>query len=329
MTRIALDDLNISFATKGGVHRAIRNLSLQLGTGRILGLVGESGSGKSTVALALMGLLAENAQITKGGLALGKDSFDLAQPGVTAHLRGSRIAMIFQDPFTTLNPAFTVAAHLHEVLLQRRRGRTKAARKAAALDALQAVGLPNPAQILKRYPFELSGGMRQRVSIAMALLAAPELLIADEPTTALDASVEAQVLQQLCALRERIGCSMIIVTHALGLVAKYCDDIAVMYAGEMVETGTVADVIDTPRHPYTKALLACELTLTSPRKDRALDNRFQMVAGELPSPFNPPQGCVFQSRCAAAMPRCAQSLPPAYAVAPDSRHQVRCFLEAK
>ena len=235
----AITGLNIDFATKAGIHHAVRNVSLAAGPGRILGLVGESGSGKSTVALALMGLLAANARVTSGTLQLGADRFDLAQPQATAALRGRRMAMIFQDPFASLNPVFSIFAHLNEVLSRRSPDVTGNARRQAAVDALAAVGIDRPEVRLTQYPHELSGGMRQRVAIAMALLARPDLLIADEPTTALDATVEAQVMKEICGLRDRIGCSILLITHSLGLVAEHCDDIAVMYAGELVEQGSV------------------------------------------------------------------------------------------
>jgi peptide/nickel transport system ATP-binding protein len=325
MSGAAITGLNIEFATKGGIHHAVRNVTLAAGPGRILGLVGESGSGKSTVALALMGLLAANARVTAGALQLATDRFDLAQPQATATLRGRRMAMIFQDPFASLNPVFAIYAHLGEVLTRRSPELAGDARRQAAVDALAAVGIDRPEVRLTQYPHELSGGMRQRVAIAMALLARPDLLIADEPTTALDATVEAQVMKEICGLRDRIGCSILVITHSLGLVAEYCDDIAVMYAGELVEQGSVKAVAANPGHPYTRALLACEVTIDAPRGVDARQNRFKMIPGDLPDPFNLTSGCIYRTRCDIAIEDCARVVPPPVEVGGDAAHWARCI----
>ncbi len=325
MSGAEIRGLGVDFAAKSGIHHAVRNVDLKAGPGRILGLVGESGSGKSTVALALMGLLAANARVISGSLQLGTDRFDLTQPHATAALRGRRMAMIFQDPFTSLNPVFSVRAHLGEVLMRRAPELNGDARQQAATDALAAVGIDRPELRLTQYPHELSGGMRQRVAIAMAMLARPDLLIADEPTTALDATVEAQVMKEICGLRDRIGCSILIITHSLGLVAEYCDDIAVMYAGELVEQGSVKDVAGKPAHPYTRALLACEVTIDAPRGTDARRNLFKMIPGELPDPFNPPSGCIYRTRCDIAIADCARIVPPPVEVGGDADHWARCI----
>ena len=322
---VGITDLSVDFATANGTHHAVRNVALSVGPGRILGLVGESGSGKSTVALALMGLLAANARVTTGLLQLGPDRFDLARPHATATLRGRRMAMIFQDPFTSLNPVFSIRAHLNEVLTRRAPELAGEARTKAAQEALAAVGIDRPELRLTQYPHELSGGMRQRVVIAMALLARPDLLIADEPTTALDATVEAQVMKEICGLRDRIGCSIIVITHSLGLVAEYCDDIAVMYAGELVEQGTVPDVKANPGHPYTRALLACEVTIDAPRPTDARESRFRMIPGDLPDPMNLPSGCIYRTRCEIAIEDCARIVPPPVAVERNAAHWARCI----
>jgi peptide/nickel transport system ATP-binding protein len=323
MSGVAVSGLNIDFATKAGIHHAVRNVTLATGPGRILGLVGESGSGKSTVALALMGLLAANTRVTSGTMQLGADRFDLAQPQATARLRGRRMAMIFQDPFASLNPVFSIRAHLNEVLSRRSPELAADARRQAAVNALAAVGIDRPEVRLTQYPHELSGGMRQRVAIAMALLARPDLLIADEPTTALDATVEAQVMKEICGLRDRIGCSILVITHSLGLVAEYCDDIAVMYAGELVERGSVKDVAAKPGHPYTRALLACEVTIDAPRGADARQNRFKMIPGDLPDPFSLPSGCIYRTRCDIAIADCARIVPPPIEL--DAAHWARCI----
>lgn len=324
MTGATIRSLAVDFATAAGTHHAVRDVALDVGPGRILGLVGESGSGKSTIALALMGLLAANARVTTGTLQLGADRFDLAKPHATAALRGRRMAMIFQDPFTSLNPVFTIRAHLNEVLNRRAPELSGDARRKAALEALTVVGIDRPEVRLGQYPHELSGGMRQRVVIAMAMLARPDLLIADEPTTALDATVEAQVMKEICGLRDRIGCSIIVITHSLGLVAEYCDDIAVMYAGELVEQGTVAEVAANPGHPYTRALLACEVTIDAPRPADARASRFRMIPGDLPDPMRLPGGCIYCARCDIAIDACATVVPPPVAVAGKAAHWARC-----
>jgi peptide/nickel transport system ATP-binding protein len=321
----AISRLGVDFATKAGIHHAVRDVSLSAGPGRILGLVGESGSGKSTVALALMGLLAANARVVAGELQLGADRFDLSKVHSTAALRGRRMAMIFQDPFASLNPVFSIRAHLNEVLTRRSPELDGDGRQKAAVEALAVVGIDRPELRLTQYPHELSGGMRQRVAIAMALLARPDLLIADEPTTALDATVEAQVMAEICALRDRIGCSILLITHSLGLVAQYCDDIAVMYAGELVEQGSVARVAANPGHPYTRALLACEVTIDAPRGSDARRNRFRMIPGDLPDPMNLPSGCIYRPRCDIAIADCARIVPPPIQVGIEADHTARCI----
>ena len=325
MSGAVISGLNVDFSTRGGIHHAARNVNLSAGPGRIIGLVGESGSGKSTVALALMGLLAANARVTSGSMQLGSDQFDLARRDATAPLRGRRMAMIFQDPFASLNPVFSISAHLGEVLRRRSPELAGEARQKAAAEALAAVGIDRPEKRLTQYPHELSGGMRQRVAIAMALLARPDLLIADEPTTALDATVEAQVMKEICGLRDRIGCSILLITHSLGLVAEYCDDIAVMYAGELVEQGPVAAVAADPGHPYARALLACEVTIDAPREADARQGRFRMIPGDLPDPMHLPSGCIYRARCELAIADCARIVPPPVQVGAARAHWARCI----
>jgi oligopeptide/dipeptide ABC transporter ATP-binding protein len=325
--QIAIDKLSVDFITPAGVAHVVRDVSVQARAGSIVGLVGESGSGKSTVGLALLGLLAANARVTSGRLSLGVEPFDLTRGEATAKLRGTRVAMIFQDPLSSLNPVFSVRSHLFEIL---RRVQSHSGRhwSGVATEALAAVGIDHPRQRLDQYPHELSGGMRQRVAIAMALLARPQLLIADEPTTALDVTIEAQVMAELRKLRDTIGCTILFITHSLGLVAQHCDSIAVLYAGELVEQGSVATVARAPGHPYTSALLACEVTIDQPRGANAADNRFKVVRGELPDPRQRPEGCIFRNRCEFAFEPCATIIPPAYAGSNDSGHVARCHLRA-
>lgn len=315
---LRIKGLSVSFATAAGEVAGLRDLSLDLGAGRILGLVGESGSGKSTAALALLGLLATNARVTAGELQLDGQCYDLTQPAATAPLRGRTIAMVFQDPFTSLNPAFSVRAHLAEALLRCEPDLPRKEAQARMVEALASVGFSDPESRLARYPHQLSGGMRQRVAIAMALLARPALLIADEPTTALDATIEAQVMAQILALRDRIGCAVLLITHSLGLVAKYCDDVAVLYAGELVESGPVSRIASQARHPYARALMSCEVGIDEPLREGA---RFGIIKGELPDLTALPPGCIYAPRCPRAGPVC-EAPPQAELLGPG--HIVRC-----
>jgi peptide/nickel transport system ATP-binding protein len=327
-TGIAIENLSVDFLTPMGLAHVARNVSVEAPAGSMVGLVGESGSGKSTVGLALLGLLAANARVTSGSLRIGAERFDLTRPEATAALRGTRVAMIFQDPLSSLNPVFSIRAHLYEILRRRRSGARQGWQKQAE-GALDAVGIDHPRQRLDQYPHELSGGMRQRVAIAMALLAGPELLIADEPTTALDVTIEAQVMAELRKLRDTIGCTILFITHSLGLVAQHCDSIAVLYAGELVEQGRVATVARAPGHPYTAALLDCEVTIDQPRGAHAAQNRFRVVPGELPDPRHRPDGCIFRNRCPFAFAPCASIIPPNYPGSSDPDHVARCHLRAE
>ena len=325
---ISIDSLSIDFTTNQGVVHAVRNASIKTEPGRIIGVVGESGSGKSTLGLALLGLLANNARVTSGKLTLDTESFDLTKPRATASLRGSRLAMIFQDPLSSLNPVFTIRSHLYEVLRSKSSIIDRSSWSVVSEEALASVGLDRPLQRLDQYPYELSGGMRQRVAIAMALIAKPELLIADEPTTALDVTVEAQVMKEILKLREAVGCTILFISHSLGLVAQHCDDICVLYSGEVLEQGKVSEVLDQPGHPYTKALLNCEVTLEQPSALDRSENRFQVVPGDLPDPRVLTPGCIFRNRCAFAFEPCANVIPPNYLVGAYAGHLARCHLRA-
>ena len=325
---ISIDNLSIDFATDQGVVHAVRNASIKTEPGRIIGVVGESGSGKSTLGLALLGLLASNARVTSGALTLGTENFDLTKPGTTAGLRGTRLAMIFQDPLSSLNPVFTIRSHLYEVLRNKSSIIDRSSWSVVSEEALASVGLDRPLQRLDQYPYELSGGMRQRVAIAMALIAKPELLIADEPTTALDVTVEAQVMKEILKLREAVGCTILFISHSLGLVAQHCDDICVLYSGEVLEQGKVSEIIDQPGHPYTTALLDCEVTLEQPSAANPSKNWFQVVPGDLPDPRVLTPGCIFRNRCAFVFEPCASVTPPNYLVGADPGHLARCHLRA-
>ena len=275
----------------GGAH-LLRGIDLAIGAGRFMGLVGESGSGKSTLGLVLLGLLAPNLRL-EGRMTLGGVPYDPAES------RGSRLAMIFQDPATALHPLFTIGTLLDDVLRRREPGLPRAARRTRIHEALARVELPDPPGLATRYPHQLSGGMRQRVMIAMALLARPDLLVADEPTTALDATVEAGILALFARLRaDGALSSMLLVSHHLALVAATCDDLAVMYAGRIMETGPAATVAAAPAHPYTAALLACDPARIAPGAP------VPSIPGEVPDPRDTPPGCLFAPRCARAEARC-------------------------
>lgn len=321
---VHLEGLSIDFLTPAGRVPAVRDVSLHLAPGEIRGLVGESGSGKSTVALAFLGLLAPNARVAAGRLTLAGQCHDLGM-GDLSPLRGRDIAMIFQDPAASLNPVFRIGAHLDEVVRLREPGLGRTARRGLAVEALAAVGMIRPETRLDQWPHELSGGMRQRVVIAMALLARPKLLIADEPTTALDVSVEAQVMDQICTLRDQIGCSVLLITHSLGLVGRYCESVTVMYAGEMVEEGPVASVMAHPTHPYTGRLLDCDVEIDQPLATTPEAERFAIIAGQLPDLHALPTGCIFQPRCSAADARCSAQ-PAMRPVVGTGGHLARCWV---
>ena len=300
---VQIRGLRLEASTSRGTAHILRGIDLDIGRGRILGVVGESGSGKSSLATCLLRLLPTNLSHLGGEIIFdGIDLVQVDEAGMSA-FRGRRIAMIFQDPMTALNPLFTVATHLVDVLRRRHPGLKRAPALARAQAALQSVGIADAALRLKAYPHELSGGMRQRVMIAMALLVEPDLLLADEPTTALDATVEAQIVDLIDGLRRDFSGSIMFISHHLGLVAQLCDDLCVMYGGTVVESGPVAQVLDHPRHPYTRALLECEID------DETHSGRLKSIPGEVQDPITPHVGCVFAPRCEHARTRCRDEVP--------------------
>lgn len=300
-------DLTVSFGIPPTLLQVVRGVDLEIGKAEILGLVGESGSGKSLTCLSIMQLLGPNA-VLKGRIEFkGQDLLQLDEAGIT-RLRGREIAMIFQDAMGSLNPVQTIGKQLREALrldaaladattLGDKRSKTESIR------LLAEVGMPDPRRRLREYPHQLSGGMNQRALIAMMLARNPSLLIADEPTTALDVTIQAQILRLLRDLRDRRGMSIILVTHDLGVVAETCDRVAVMYCGRIVETGTVDEVFKAPRHPYTLGLLN-----SRPRIDREV-NALQPIEGVVPSPFAMPSGCTFRPRCPRATEACSRAQP--------------------
>jgi peptide/nickel transport system ATP-binding protein len=306
---VRIRDLSLDATTARGEAHLLRGLSLDIGRGRILGVVGESGSGKSTLASVLLKLLPGNVSRLEGEVLFdGVDLLALKPDAMNAY-RGTRIAMIFQDPMTALNPLFTVGSHLVDVMRRREPGISRAEALAKGEAMLATVGISDAALRLKAYPHQLSGGMRQRVMIAMALLVQPDLLIADEPTTALDATVEAQIVELFDQLRERFSGSILFISHHLGLVAELCDDLCVMYGGIIVESGPVDVVLSRPMHPYTRALLDCEIADDD-------EGRLVSIPGDVPDPVSELMACVFAPRCAHAIDRCRALVPPLDVVAP-------------
>ena len=318
---LSVRDLKVSFDTEDGVVAAVSGVSYDVEAGKTLGIVGESGSGKTVGTLTIMGLTrAVNTKISGEALFDGKDLLTSSEQQMRA-IRGDEIAMIFQDPLSSLHPFFTIGAQLVEAI-QVHRNVSKAAARDRAAELLGMVGLSDPRSRLSSYPHEFSGGMRQRVMIAMALANDPRLLIADEPTTALDVTVQAQILELIADLQRQTGTAMIIITHDLGVVAEVADEIAVMYAGRIVEQASAADLFANPQHPYTRGLLA-----SIPRLDRDRSIGLDPIAGRPPSMISPPGGCAFHPRCPRAFDRCSEELPQLEAVAGSSNHRVACLLE--
>jgi peptide/nickel transport system ATP-binding protein len=265
MNSSGITDLTIDYRGAAGAVRILDCVSLSIPQGSIVGLIGESGSGKSTLGLAMLGLLAANVEVVSGQLRIDGRSLPMNDRHAMVGLRGRTISMIFQDPLGALNPVFTIGNQLDEVQHALNPLMRSSTRRARALEALDAVGLPDPVRALRHYPHELSGGMRQRVVIAMAMLAEARIVVADEPTTALDPEFEQQVMTELLRLKDRIGCSIVLISHSLGLVSRLCDTVHVMLSGRIIEEGPSAQVIGSPSHDYTRQLLACDVNLHTPR----------------------------------------------------------------
>ena len=312
---LELRGLTVDFATDDGVVHAVDGIDLALGRGRTLGLVGESGCGKSVTSLAIMGLLPpENAKVGGQVVFEGRDLLTL-DAHLIRDLRGARLAMIFQEPMTSLNPSYTIGDQIIEAI-QRHQALDKAAARARAIEVLKLVRIPSPEKRIDDYPHKLSGGMRQRAMIAMALACGPQLLIADEPTTALDVTIQAQILDLMRGLRRDTGTAIILITHDLGVVAEMADDVAVMYAGQIVERAAVCDLFARPEHPYTVGLLG-----SIPRLDEKRE-RLPSIEGRVPDMTRPPDGCRFAARCPFVEPECTAAPPALVEVAPG--HLSRC-----
>jgi len=315
---LAVEDLRVGFATEDGILQAVDGVSFSLAPGEILAIVGESGSGKSVTAQTLTGLTRSvNSRITGSVKYRGEELIDLDDSGLR-NIRGEEIAMVFQDPMSSLNPVYRVGDQIAEMIRAHREVSKKEALE-RAVELLASVGIPNPAGRVRSYPHEFSGGMRQRVMIAMALALEPALLIADEPTTALDVTVQAQILRLIADLNAERGLAVVLITHDLGVVAEVADRVAVMYAGQIVEDGTLDDIFDAPQHPYTWGLLGSLARLDRPRGER-----LTQIPGAPPSLLNPPTGCRFAPRCSFEFDRCAE--PPDLAPTDSGNHLDRCWL---
>jgi oligopeptide/dipeptide ABC transporter ATP-binding protein len=313
---LEIEGLSVDFLTPRGRVHALRAVGLRVVRGRIVGIVGESGSGKSTLVLAALALLPGNAEVLAGSVWFGGADVLRLAPAALRELRGRRIAVVFQDPMTSLNPVLTIATQMTD-LQYRERALGRAEKRGRAVALLQRVGIADAASRIDDYPHQFSGGMRQRIAIAMALLAGPDLLIADEPTTALDVTLEAQIIHLLRELRQELAGSILFVSHNLGLIAELCDEVVVMYAGEVVEEGTVYDLFHRPGHPYTRALLTCD-----PASAEAAEGDLATIPGEVPDLIRPLEGCVFAPRCSHAFQQCREEAPGWTTLA--DRHRARC-----
>ena len=311
----------LSFFTPAGEVKALNDVSIQMKQGEVLGIVGESGSGKSVTAYSLMGLTAHPGKLIGGTLEFnGHEIHTMTEKGFRK-IRGNEVSIIFQDPMTSLNPVYTIGNQIEEVILLHTDNNRKQARERAR-ELLTLVGINEPDKRLKQYPHELSGGMRQRVMIAIALACEPKLLIADEPTTALDVTIQAQILELMMELKEKLGMSIIMITHDLGVVAQMCEKIAVMYAGRIIEYGTTDDIFYNPKHEYTKGLIK-----SIPRLDTEEHEKLVPIEGTPIDLLNPPKGCPFAPRCKECMKICLREMPPVTWF--DDVHYTQCFMNQK
>ncbi|MEM9148025.1 MAG: ABC transporter ATP-binding protein [Pseudomonadota bacterium] len=317
MQTLSITDLNVWFSTEDGPLHALKDVSFDIGAKRIVGIVGESGCGKSTLINAILGLLADNGRIA-GGSILFEETDELTTLCAVAmrDLRGPRISTVFQDPMGALNPVISVGRQMINV--QYRAPISRAEKATRAVEMLKLVRIPDAEAALTRYPHEFSGGMKQRIAIAMALMMEPALLIADEPTTALDATLEVTTIELLKDLQTQIGCSVLFISHHLGVIAELCDDVVVMYAGEVVERGSVRQVFNDPQHPYTARLLECD-----PARQYQRTRTLPTIPGEIPDLRHRPSGCVFAPRCARHHQDCER---PQEEIALGDRHAARCNL---
>ena len=320
MALLEVKELRTSFFTDAGEVKAVDGISFQLDRGKVLGIVGESGSGKSVTAYSIMQILAPTGKIIGGSVKLDGQELVNAGEKVLRTVRGNKISIIFQDPMTSLNPTYTVGHQLMEAILLHT-NRNKQQARERALEMLRLVNINQPEKRLKQYPFELSGGMRQRVMIAMALACEPDILIADEPTTALDVTIQAQILDLMRDLQKQLGMAIIMITHDLGVVAQMCDEVVVMYAGSICEQGTADEIFYNPRHEYTKGLMR-----SIPTTDTK-GQRLQPITGTPIDLLNMPAGCPFAPRCESAMKVCLTQRPERMLINDD--HMATCWMNIR
>lgn len=319
-----LVDINhekLSFFTPAGEVKALNDVSIHVKQGEVLGIVGESGSGKSVTAYSLMGLTAHPGKLMGGTLEFNGHEIHNMSEKEFRKIRGNEISIIFQDPMTSLNPVYSIGNQIEEVILLHT-GKNKKEAHERAVELLTLVGINEPEKRLKQYPHELSGGMRQRVMIAIALACEPKLLIADEPTTALDVTIQAQILELMMELKDKLGMAIIMITHDLGVVASMCEKIAVMYGGRIVEYGTTDDIFYNPKHEYTKGLLK-----SIPRLDAEVHERLVPIEGTPIDLLNPPKGCPFAPRCSSCMKICLKEMPPVTTF--GDVHYTQCWMNQK
>ena len=314
---LSVRDLKTSFFTHVGEVKAVRGISFDVNEGEVLGIVGESGSGKSVTSLSILGLLQYPGRVVDGEILLNGEDILTYSKDQMRKVRGKEIAMIFQDPMTSLNPVYTIGNQVMEMILEHEK-MTKREARARAIEMLKLVGIPAAEKRIDSYPHEFSGGMRQRVMIALALSCNPKLLIADEPTTALDVTIQAQILSLIKSLNKQFGMTTMLITHDLGVVATVCDKVAVMYGGLIMEYGTVDEIFYHPRHPYTMGLLG-----SIPHVDGGEKRRLIPIDGTPPDLINPPKGCPFSTRCKYCMNVCTREQPPYFA---EDKHRTMCWM---
>ncbi len=318
---VDIQNLHLSFFTPAGEVKALNDVTIFLDEGEVLGIVGESGSGKSVTASAIMGITADPGRIVSGTVLFNGHNIGELSEKELRSIRGKEVSMIFQDPMTSLNPVYTIGNQIEESILLHTE-KTKAEAKERAIELLRLVGINEPEKRIKQYPHELSGGMRQRVMIAIALACEPKLLIADEPTTALDVTIQAQILELIMELKEKLGMAVILITHDLGIVSSMCDRIAVMYAGKVIECGTTDDIFYDPQHEYTKGLLRSVPNLFEEEATRLI-----AIEGTPVDMLNPPAGCPFAPRCPKCMKICLREMPPYHEF--TDIHYSACWLTQK
>ncbi len=322
---LEVKDLVVEFRTDRGAVKAVNGVNFDVFKGKTVGIVGESGSGKSVTALAIMGLIPNPpGRVANGQILFGGKSLVTMAPSEMRKIRGNKIAMIFQEPMTSLNPVFTIGNQIEEVVELHQPHLSRSQRTAKAVDMLRLVGIPSPEKRVNEYPHQLSGGMRQRVMIAIALSCEPDILIADEPTTALDVTIQAQILELMKRLQKELGMGIILITHDLGVVAETCDTVAVMYCGQIVESADVNTLFNHPAHPYTKGLMDSIPSFDSTSGHKK--ERLQTIEGMVPSLFNLPNGCNFQDRCSKVTDACRGSQgDPVLKPSKGEGHYVACF----